>query len=918
MVFDVRDPGVVNNEASIGTEAWSSLNNVKTSDDTDAIVSFGFPELSSNYLLTDFFGFNIPSTGTITGIEVIVENSNAGVSDVHHFQSRIVKNGSIGSQDRVITWPSSDTANTYGGSSDLWGETWVPSDINSSGFGFAIAVSGSLASPTIDHIQVNVHYIGPASPTTESGVFTLFMCGHENNNSRHQYTNIDFDDNKVGTSFRYSNDVNFDYGFWKINEGSGNVLYPINSADASGDWQHAYVGEPDWTQGMDSNSPINQFHIDYGGFSLGEDLDDIYQRAVRVGDESNTDKCFKFDTSAPTGDFTIFMALTHSGINTGSLLQYIDSGRPLDSTYADFRLFSLTNKYSFIVYNTDGSSKTAVVIPDGGQERFGFSNVRPLIAATYGGPNQEVTLYIADDDYHTSNPSGISFATTAVGNRRVVNSGALFLPGIHNAFGKTTNPAYYEEFGIANTHMTSGEVVNLFDSYIRRDLGSSRRNELLSQRRSTPINGLSTSGKGNIEFDVPNYSGYVQSNITFDARPDSDVFFRLNNNANALKINAFINNETNNPSGVEVTFGNTHIDWSGHPVILSSGEHFISVTGSFPNDKYVFNRLTGAILDTASSQFKGFFRHVDQGNDFYTANTKIYGIEVVYSGDYKPNAFNDNTTLYTFGVTGIPNSGIDLFVDGIVTQSGDVTLYTKGLVKDNDNTTLFTLAGFAQTQLPNMTMFIDGDPISSSTPLFVHGILSNNQSMNLYTKGTPPADSSGNIPLFLLPAASGQGAGFKTMPMFVKSFNNPFPTGTMNLFLSSPLTETFSITNTMNLFMKGLGDESGFQQKSNNTSLFINNDAIAHNSGIPMFIKQQTASNASGYVPVSGFMNLFISRQFEAVSHNFPMFINGPSGENNNLALFMQALPNNRSGVDMFIDGIGATSDSINLYNHGF
>jgi hypothetical protein len=65
-------------------------------------------------------------------------------------------------------------------------------------------------------------------------------------------------------------------------------------------------------------------------------------------------------------------------------------------------------------------------------------------------------------------------------------------------------------------------------------------------------------------------------------------------------------------------------------------------------------------------------------------------------------------------------------------------------------------------------------------------------------------------------------------------------------------------------------------------------------------------------------MNLFISRQFEAVSHNFPMFINGPSGYNDGVALFIQALPNDRSGVNLYIDGIGETNRPTDLYTHGF
>jgi hypothetical protein len=56
---------------------------------------------------------------------------------------KIVKaDGSIGSSDKSTnaTLPSSDTYVFYGGSSDLWGETWSVSDINDTDFGVVISI----------------------------------------------------------------------------------------------------------------------------------------------------------------------------------------------------------------------------------------------------------------------------------------------------------------------------------------------------------------------------------------------------------------------------------------------------------------------------------------------------------------------------------------------------------------------------------------------------------------------------------------------------------------------------------------------------------------------------------------------------------------------------------------------------------
>jgi hypothetical protein len=52
---------------------------------------------------------------------------------------------------------------TYGSSTDLWGTTWTPADINAAGFGAALAVTeissrGANETAHVDHITITVHY----------------------------------------------------------------------------------------------------------------------------------------------------------------------------------------------------------------------------------------------------------------------------------------------------------------------------------------------------------------------------------------------------------------------------------------------------------------------------------------------------------------------------------------------------------------------------------------------------------------------------------------------------------------------------------------------------------------------------------------------------------------------------------------
>jgi len=139
---------------------------VVSSNDSYATVTLA-PTQASHYLKVTNFGFSIPGGSVITGILVNIERKESGANGDRDSRVRIVKGGVIGSTDRASAteWPTSDASAEYGAdvpghSSDLWGETWTVSDINSSGFGVAIAALGLTSGGTasIDYISITVFY----------------------------------------------------------------------------------------------------------------------------------------------------------------------------------------------------------------------------------------------------------------------------------------------------------------------------------------------------------------------------------------------------------------------------------------------------------------------------------------------------------------------------------------------------------------------------------------------------------------------------------------------------------------------------------------------------------------------------------------------------------------------------------------
>lgn len=175
-------PSVAANDSAVGTKAWSSVDNIKVSDNNRAFnaASFDAPFLT-NYLKATNFGFSIPTGATIDGIVVEIEKSERSGSGVIRDNAvRIVKSdGSIGTTnkaDTVTNWSGTESYISYGGATDVWGETWSAGDINDTDFGVVLAadvVSGIFANAGVDHIRITVYYTG-GTPTNTSSFLQLF------------------------------------------------------------------------------------------------------------------------------------------------------------------------------------------------------------------------------------------------------------------------------------------------------------------------------------------------------------------------------------------------------------------------------------------------------------------------------------------------------------------------------------------------------------------------------------------------------------------------------------------------------------------------------------------------------------------------------------------------------------------------
>lgn len=161
------------------TTTWTSPTNAQgAANTTYATMGFtgvisGFGQLYS--LRASSFGFtssDVPAGATIQGIEVrvtLLNNQTSGTLEIVDRWAFIVPaSGTLGAGDGLGDtfnyWPPSSGTRIYGGSSELWGQTWTQADILDTDFGFMILAAmgtfdkGSASVASVDSFEIRVHY----------------------------------------------------------------------------------------------------------------------------------------------------------------------------------------------------------------------------------------------------------------------------------------------------------------------------------------------------------------------------------------------------------------------------------------------------------------------------------------------------------------------------------------------------------------------------------------------------------------------------------------------------------------------------------------------------------------------------------------------------------------------------------------
>jgi len=154
--------GTFVSDSSIGSIAISNPANAIMSDNSYATSVLLLGQIT-NYLKATNFNFSIPNDATIDGVLVEIERSTTVLTSISDNSIKLVKSNIISGNDLSsgAIWPTSDAYTSFGSSTNTWGISLTPNDINDSGFGVVISASASIAAiAQIDHIRITIYYTG--------------------------------------------------------------------------------------------------------------------------------------------------------------------------------------------------------------------------------------------------------------------------------------------------------------------------------------------------------------------------------------------------------------------------------------------------------------------------------------------------------------------------------------------------------------------------------------------------------------------------------------------------------------------------------------------------------------------------------------------------------------------------------------
>lgn len=172
-----KTAGTVASNSSIGTISWDSddsgtalVGNEVSSDNGVYAGAINSGGSVTYYLKSTNFGFtsgDVPIGASVDGLEIEVRQYRVGSPNIASTLIKLVKSGSVVGNDigTAVDWATTETPVSYGGSTELGGQTWTQSDVVASTFGCVFSATSASSRVVsinrnllIDQVRMRVYY----------------------------------------------------------------------------------------------------------------------------------------------------------------------------------------------------------------------------------------------------------------------------------------------------------------------------------------------------------------------------------------------------------------------------------------------------------------------------------------------------------------------------------------------------------------------------------------------------------------------------------------------------------------------------------------------------------------------------------------------------------------------------------------
>lgn len=266
--------------------------------------------------------------------------------------------------------------------------------------------------------------------------------------------------------------------------------------------------------------------------------------------------------------------------------------------------------------------------------------------------------------------------------------------------------------------------------------------------------------------------------------------------------------------------------------------------------------------------------------------------------------------LYMDVFGGTSYKSTNLFIPGTGSPSaGSTTLYTKGDIDFsgyNENVNLYMNGEGLSSLTKTANLFTEGNSaaLTGVVNLYLGGG-SDSGHLNLFIENNrierPLREISNTATMFTSAHESGvAGISFFAAPLFI----NGNAHDNLNLYISGPA--NLDINESLNLVLVGKGAD-------NTVDLFLQNAYTQESGKVNLFVQSPS------HLDISGDMSLFIARDSSSLSHRLSMFMSAPEAVSGDFPLYVNGGTDAYNSVNLFMpSSVAQYTKSLNGYVHGF